>query len=163
MRYLVLGFLVFFSAQVSVNRVSYAQGSKISPDNIVDVIVQASAGKDFAAFNKLCSKDSKPAAKFLCDIEKRGGELQKEMLSSFALMKKTGNIKVDSDNKSIVPVSVFDKKSNKSQNGTITLVKTDGIWYLTDFLAEGKNTSATEEELKTIELSPSAPVISPSK
>lgn len=163
MRYLVLGFSMFFSAQVSLSRISYAQGSKVSPDNIVDVIVQASTGKDFAAFKKLCSKDSKPAAKFLCDIEQRGGELQKEMLSSFALIKKTGNIKVDGGDKSIVPVSVFDKKSNKPQNGSITLVKTDGIWYLTDFLAEGKNTSATEDELKTIELSPSAPVVSPSK
>jgi hypothetical protein len=163
MRYLVLGFLVFFSAQISLSGVSYAQGSKISPDNIVDVIVRASTSKDFAAFKKLCSKDSKPAAKFLCDIELRGGELQKEMLSGFALMKKTGNIKVDGDNKSLVPVSVFDKKSNKPQNGTIALVKTDGIWYLTDFLAEGKNTSATEEELKTIELSPSAPIISSPK
>jgi hypothetical protein len=78
-------------------------------------------------------------------------------------MKKVGDIRVDGDNKSSVPVSVFDKKSNKPQNGTIVLVKTDGVWYLTDFLAEGESSSVTEEELKTIELDPSAPVVSPSK
>lgn len=163
MRYLGLGLLVAFTVQVSLSSVVYAQESKISPDNIVDIIVQASTGKDFVMLKSLCSKDSKPAAKFLCDIEQREEELREEMLSSFALMKKIGDVKVDGDNNSLVPVSVFDKKSNKPQNGTIILAKTDGVWYLTDFLAEGKSNSVTEEELKTIESDPSAPVISPSK
>ena len=66
-----------------------------------------------------------------------------------------------SNNKSIVPVSVFDKQSNQSQNGTIILTKTDGIWYLTDLLAEGQSNSATEEELRKSELEPSIPVVSP--
>jgi hypothetical protein len=161
MRYLGLGLLVTFAAQVSLSSVLYAQESKISPDNIVDIIVQASTGKDFVTLKSLCGKDSKPAANFLCDIEQREVDIREEMLSSFALMKKIGDIRVDGDNKSSVPVSVFDKKSNKSQNGTIILAKTDGIWYLTDFLAEGESNSVTEEELKTIELDPSAPVISP--
>ncbi|NJK52198.1 MAG: hypothetical protein HC936_04045 [Leptolyngbyaceae cyanobacterium SU_3_3] len=163
MKYLGLGLLVAFSAQVSLSSVLYAQELKISPDNIVDVIVQASTGKNFVVLKSLCGKDSKPAANFLCDIEQREGELREEMLTSFALMKKTGNIRVDGDNKSLIPVSVFDKKSNKPQNGTIILAKTYGVWYLTDFLAEGESNSVTEEELKTIELDQSAPVISPSK
>jgi hypothetical protein len=39
MRYLGLGLLAAFAAHVSLSSVLYAQESKISPDNIVDIAV----------------------------------------------------------------------------------------------------------------------------
>jgi hypothetical protein len=163
MKYLGLGLLATFMLQVPLGGVSHAQESKISPDNVVDTIVKASVARNLGILKSLCGTDSKPAAKFLCNIEQREGKVREEMLSSFAIMKKTGAVKLEGNNKSLVPVSVFDKNSNKSRNGTIVLARTSGVWYLADFLGEGENNSVTEEELKTIELSPSSPSIVPSK
>jgi hypothetical protein len=163
MKYLGLGLFATFMLQVSLSGVSYAQESKISPDNVVDTIVQASVGKNLAVLKSLCGRDSKPAAKFLCNIEQREGKVREEMLSSFAIMKKIGAVRLEGNNKSLVPISVLDKNSNKSRNGTIILTKTGGVWYLADFLGEGESNSVTEEELKTIELPPSSPSIVPQK
>jgi hypothetical protein len=72
-------------------------------------------------------------------------------------MKKTGNIRLEGDNKSLIPVAVLNKNSNKIHTGTVILIKTNGTWYLTDFLAEGEKTSATEQELETLESIQSIP------
>jgi hypothetical protein len=157
MRDIGLGFLVTFAIQIFLSSASYAQELGISPDNIVDIIVQASIDKDFVALKGLCGKDSKPIAKFLCNIEQRDEDLREAILSGFALMKKTGNIRLEGDNKSLIPVAVLNKNSNKIHTGTVILIKTNGTWYLTDFLAEGEKTSATEQELETLESIQSIP------
>jgi hypothetical protein len=125
-----------------------AQSVDITPETVIDVIVESANSRSFETLKNLCNSSSQPASTLICNVSDLDPDVSKALLSSYVTLKKVDNkTEINNDSASIPFTMTAD---GQTQEGILVLKQQNGKWYLTDVISASDNKPISKSDVEEI-------------